>query len=491
MKLKQPLNFLFNSVFSKLLIILIVTGILINISVLLFFKFGFSDKYRKPFRKNIYEHIHYLVEDIGQPADPEMAKYVSLKTGFDVFYKRKNVTWQTGTDSLTFEQLRSKIDEKNIRNYRFKKHFMTEDDERSKVEKRKQHLIDYLKSRISEATDDNKKDNLNKKLSQLKQRPVIKLGFYNRRLMVLYESDNGNFIFYKSKTFYGNTTLAFMTLVTGLTLILLTAWYLIRKILKPIKELSGGIEQVSRGDLSFRVSQNGKDELAKLSGGFNKMTEQIQKMLHVKEELLIDISHELRSPITRSKVAMEFLPESDAKKSIYDDLLEIEIMINELLENARLNTDYGRPVKEQIRIKNMLQTIVESDPRYLKKTRIVNIPDTISLMIDPEQIRTVIRNILENAIKYSKNDNSDVEITYRYAKEFDIIEIKDSGRGIPEAELPYIFEPFYRVDKSRSKKTGGYGLGLSLCKNIMEAHGGKIEALSINMDGTTIRLYFN
>ncbi len=490
MKLTKPFFFLFNSVFSKLLIILIITGVFINISVLLFFKFGFSDIYRKPFRQNINEHIHYLMEDLGSPPDREQAKYVTLKSGFDVFYKSGNETWTTADGDLSFEQIRKKFDERRLKKHHFGKHFSDDKDDLLEKKGRKKNLISYLETRLTKVSDEKDRKVLKQRLSRLKKRPGIKLGLVDRRLMVLYETENESIIFYKSKVFSDKATVAFVTLLTGLTFIVLISWFMIRKTLKPIKELSSGVEHVSQGDLSFQVSQNGNDELGRLSGAFNEMTQQIKKMLHAKEELLIDISHELRSPVTRVKVAMEFLPESEVRKSINDDILEIETMINEILESARLTTEHGRPEKEKTVIRKLLHDIIESDKGYRQNTNIVMIPETISLMIDPEQIKTVIRNVLDNAIKYSDNEDSSIEIRYRQKKKYGIIEIKDNGRGIPEDELPYIFEPFYRVDKSRSKKTGGYGLGLNLCRNIMEAHGGKAEASSINMQGTSIFLYF-
>lgn len=485
MKLKNPFNFLFNSVFSKLLISLIITGFLINLAVILFFRFGFGGQYRKPIRQNLHEHIHYLVEDMGTPADPEMAKYISKKTGINIFYKSGNVTWQTGSEGDTFDTLRKKIDEKCLR-----KHFYDTEGELLERKVRKKSIITYLESRLDIVTDTDSKIVLNQKLSTLKNRPEIKFGFYNRRLVVLYETEKESIIFFNSKRFTDKVTTALATLLTGLTIIILTAWLMIRKTLRPIKDLSKGVEQVSSGDLTFRISQTGNDELGKLSGGFNEMTGQIQKMLHAKEELLIDISHELRSPVTRVKVAMEFLPESDVRKSISDDILEIETMINEILESARLTTEHGRPEKEKTVIKKFLQDIIEAEQSYRQKIKIAMIPETVSLLIDPEQIKTVIRNVLDNAIKYSDNEDGSVEILYRQKKNYSVIEIKDNGRGIPDNELPYIFEPFYRVDKSRSKKTGGYGLGLNLCRNIMEAHGGKAEASSLDMQGTSVLLYF-
>ena len=174
----------------------------------------------------------------------------------------------------------------------------------------------------------------------------------------------------------------------------------------------------------------------------------------------------------------------------HDDIAEIEIMINEILESARLTTEHGRPEKQKTNIRTLIDDIINMNQRFSRTVIMENLPDDIFLMIDPDQIKTVLKNIIENSIKYSDNEKGRVTIRLKQNENQTTIEIEDNGKGIPEEELPYIFEPFYRVDKSRSKKTGGYGLGLSLCKNIMEAHGGGIEAKIAETKGTAILLYF-
>ena len=110
--------------------------------------------------------------------------------------------------------------------------------------------------------------------------------------------------------------------------------------------------------------------------------------------------------------------------------------------------------------------------------------------MDSERIRIVFKNLLDNAFKYSRADSNPVEISIRADNDVTIVKIIDDGPGIPEEDIPQLFEPFYRVDRSRSKKTGGYGLGLSLSKKIMDAHGGKIEISNNEDRGVTVTLSF-
>ena len=145
---------------------------------------------------------------------------------------------------------------------------------------------------------------------------------------------------------------------------------------------------------------------------------------------------------------------------------------------------------EHVGLADLLKIVLSEFEHRPPGVRIDDIPGEIVVKIDPEQIKTVFNNILTNAVKYSNPDSEPVRISVKRRPPNIIVQIADNGIGIPQDELPFIFEPFYRVDKSRTKDTGGYGLGLSLCKTIMEAHGGRIEIDSIPNVGTTVTLVF-
>jgi signal transduction histidine kinase len=275
-----------------------------------------------------------------------------------------------------------------------------------------------------------------------------------------------------------------------LTLILAGAFFVIRYILRPVKWLNIGVMEVGRGNLKHRVPLKKSDELRDLAAAFNDMTDRIRDMLHTKEQLLYDVSHELRTPLTRMKVALEFLADSQAKQSLQNDIEEMEKMVSEILETARRQHKYENLKKQRTPLAAFIkQTIIafENQPPGIE---IVELPSEIEVDIDPEQIKTVFENILNNAIKYSQPDSAPIQISAECEVTFVIVRITDFGMGIPEEDLAHIFEPFYRVDKSRTKDTGGYGLGLSLCKTIMEAHEGKIEVHSRPQEGTTVSIFF-
>jgi len=164
-------------------------------------------------------------------------------------------------------------------------------------------------------------------------------------------------------------------------------------------------------------------------------------------------------------------------------------MITAILETARIHHAHSQTNRGPIDLTTILKKVVAM---YQNQTPGIEMPELsqpIECEVDPEQMNTALKNILDNAVKYSRPDSAPVRISLDRRSSQVVIRIEDDGVGIADKELSYILEPFYRVDKSRSKKTGGYGLGLSLCKTIMEAHGGKIEISSAPNRGTTVSLY--
>lgn len=281
-----------------------------------------------------------------------------------------------------------------------------------------------------------------------------------------------------------------VTFFSLLALILTGAYLTIRGILRPVKWLNKGVQQVSGGNLRYRVPQKSADEFGDLTAAFNSMTDRIRKMLHAKQQLLLDVSHELRSPITRMKIALEMMPAGTVKDNLHRDCGELEKMVTEILEAARTHQARMTLNLQHTDIILLLERIAAAYRDSMPGINLQGLPDTYELTVDPQRFQTVMRNLLNNAIQYSEKGGRPVVITLAHQGPYCRIDVKDCGCGIPPEELPLIFEPFYRIDKSRSRQTGGYGLGLRICKIIMEAHKGKIEVESTPGQGTTFSLYF-
>jgi len=250
----------------------------------------------------------------------------------------------------------------------------------------------------------------------------------------------------------------------------------LRRLLRPLRDLGDGVAQLSKGEFDVVVPQQRRDEFGALATAFNQMVTRVRDMIRARDQLLLDVSHELRSPVTRMKVALELLPDDDKKHRMAADLNEMEQMISELLELERLREGRIRKSRQNI------VPVVEAVTPAMSSSR------EIVLDVDADKLQIVVRNLVENANKYALPDSRPVAVSIIDKSDAVILRVVDDGPGIPEEDLASIFEPFFRVDRSRSRKTGGYGLGLSICKRIVEAHGGTITAANNPNRGTTFTI---
>lgn len=260
-----------------------------------------------------------------------------------------------------------------------------------------------------------------------------------------------------------------------MAMIVLLAYLVLRRSLRPLRALHDGVARLSEGQLDVTVPSRTRDEFGALAQAFNQMVRRISEMLRARDQLLLDVSHELRSPLTRVKVALALLPEGDKRRRIEADVAEMEAMIAELLELERLREGRGLR-KERLDLVALLRQVAEGFQDRPPGVRFVAAAPEIWAEVDGEKIRVVLRNLLENAFKYSLADSRPVEVMVKADGEAVTLVVADDGPGLPAEDLHNLFEPFFRVDRSRSKKSGGYGLGLSICKRIVEAHGGRIAA---------------
>jgi signal transduction histidine kinase len=256
--------------------------------------------------------------------------------------------------------------------------------------------------------------------------------------------------------------------------VVLVAYAFQKRLLRPVQSLNDGVARLSGGQLDIVLPVFTRDELGALTAAFNQMVRRVKEMIQARDQLLLDVSHELRSPLTRMKVALALLPEDDNKAGLDSDLNEMETMISELLELERLRNPHGMHRKSQDLVP-ILHEVTRTFEKRSPGVRVATTPKPIVANVDSDKIRGLLRNLLDNAFKYSLPDSLPVDVSAVENHRAVIIRVKDDGQGIPEAQIANIFEPFFRIDPSRSKKTGGYGLGLSICKRIAEAHGGTIQ----------------
>lgn len=288
-------------------------------------------------------------------------------------------------------------------------------------------------------------------------------------------------------------------LVVGVSSLLLT-----RSITRPLRTIAGAARAFGRGDLAARARIDRQDELGDVAHAFDEMAERVTELLRAEKELLANISHELRTPLARIRVALDIAVEGDAevaRESLADigaDLDELERLISDTLTAARLDLGDGSthagvpPLRREVVDVSQLLARAASRFRTAHPDRPLetDVPDELPAVHgDPVLLRRVIDNLLENAHKYSERPADPVELVARAGSEVEI-DVVDRGIGIAESDLPSVFRPFFRADRSRTRATGGLGLGLALAKRIVDAHGGTIALSSRPGEGTraTVRL---
>ena len=276
-------------------------------------------------------------------------------------------------------------------------------------------------------------------------------------------------------------------------------WLMAGHVLKPLKELSSAIEEISGNDLSNRVEiQGGQDEIGRLARSFNHMMDKVSASFERQKRFSASAAHELKTPLATILVNLEVL-ELDGKTSPdrMEKVLTIvkantERMIRLVEDLMRLTSDEDHEMEEEVELGEVFAiTLYELSPLIRKKDLTVSIENTpdISLTGNRIMLYRVISNLLENAAKYNREHGSISIVTGREDNDV-TVKIEDTGIGIPEEALPHIFEPFYRVDQSRSRAVGGAGLGLPLVKDIVEKHGGEVAVKSAAGEGTTFILRF-
>lgn len=263
-------------------------------------------------------------------------------------------------------------------------------------------------------------------------------------------------------------------LLVVIVAVVLATYVFLEQLLRPLRVLTDGVARLGDGDLDVKLPHTASDEFGRVTEAFNHMVERVRDMIGAREQLLIDVSHELRSPLTRMKVTLELPPDEAQRARLAEDIAEMESMVTTLLELERLRMRRGISAARE----DLVAMLHEVAARFQDRppgVRVVPTARAVIVEVDGEKIRTVLRNLVENAVKYSLPRSRPVELSAVMNADTVVVRVTDDGAGIPDGDVARIFEPFFRADRSRSKTTGGYGLGLSICKRVMEAHGGSIR----------------
>jgi len=278
----------------------------------------------------------------------------------------------------------------------------------------------------------------------------------------------------------------------------LTSWWLAEHLTAPIRRIQEGARALASENLDVRVSaglENRKDELAVLARDFDAMADQLRANRSATTQLLRDISHELRSPLARMRVALGLARQPPADFARQLDRLEREIerldsMISQVLKLARLKGTDALLARETFDLTEVIEEVVR-DANFegaVKNCR-VDLQGAAdgAILGNRELLRSAIENVLRNAVRYSPQDAQVLVSILRADSALEIL-IRDRGPGVPPADLERIFEPFYRVAESRDRDSGGEGIGLAITAQVMKAHGGSAQAANAPGGGLQIRL---
>lgn len=256
---------------------------------------------------------------------------------------------------------------------------------------------------------------------------------------------------------------------------------------RPLRELLQQNLAFASGKLHSRVNKlaRRRDELGQLGRSFNTMAERISDLLQNQQRLLRDISHELRSPLTRAQLALGLAEQQQSVQQLprlKQELERIDAMLDELLTFSRLDAgqyqlDIGPCDLTAMLSELMALNQVEADSKQQQLQ--LDAPGQLWLDADGRLLCRAIENILRNAIKYSPL-NSIIRISVQQQQQLVLLQICDQGPGLPETELAAIFQPFYRVSDSRNQQTGGTGLGLAIVAQIIRQHNGTVRAYNGN-----------
>jgi signal transduction histidine kinase len=293
-------------------------------------------------------------------------------------------------------------------------------------------------------------------------------------------------------------------LLVGALLLLLTTIIgilLMRRMVNPLSEVIAAAESVTSGNLQTRIKTNhSQSDLAALATHFNRMTETLERNDTERRALLADIAHELRTPLSVLRGRLEGIvdgvyPANDANIA---QALEETYLLERLVEDLRLLTlAESRQLHFELKDTNVIELLRKILSLFLpqasgKHINLVLSPsdETINLLIDPQRLEQVVGNLIGNSLRYVPSGGT---ILLDVKKNDSIIEIKvsDTGPGVPEEELPYVFDRFWRGEKSRARVSGGAGLGLAICKNLVEAQGGTISARNLPEGGLEVTVSFS
>ena len=417
------------SLITRLMIYFLASGLI----VIAVFGFGIASNLKVHFKQevlpNIVQYLEYIVQDIGSPPDIGKAKRLSDGLAFELSIQGPGVNWQSHESIPDISRL----------------HF--------------------------EAV------------------PVpydhYQVAFERGNNYLLLEKGGYRYLYVVGRLFKPDSHRHDFPVLVFIMLILLVLFLLIRHSLKPLKPINEAVVRIGQGNLLQPLQPSGSIEFKNLGRGINEMSRQIHSMLQAKQELLLAISHELRSPLTRARVNLELIANDDIRQALVEDIREMESLIALILESERLNQPHAVLNKTQFRLDEMIKHLLNE---FFSDRHIHLELSSIMIHADRPRLELLIKNLLDNAFKYTAESDAKPELRVSQQDQHIVLEIIDHGCGMSEQDLERATQAFYRADPARQRATGGYGLGLYLCQKIVDAHQASMDISSQLGEGTRIQI---
>lgn len=419
------------SLITRLMLYFLITGVLVIVLFAVNFAHSVKVHFKEEVLPNVAQYLDYIVQDIGIPPDINKARRLSEGLSFELYIQGPGIKWQSHAKIPDLSGLRFEPAPEPYQRYQ--------------------------------------------------------LAFERGNNYLKLQHGGYTYVYVVGRLFKPHTHEGSLVLLAIIILTMALLFWLIRRSLQPLKPINDAVIRIGKGDLSQPVELSGSIEFKRLGQGINEMARQIQSMLEAKHQLLLAISHELRSPLTRARVNLELIADDATRQALVDDIREMEGLIALILESERLNHPHSTLTRSDFALDIMIQQLLEE---YFHDCNIVTHLPAISINADRARLELLVKNLLDNALKYSSAGDAPPEIRISRQRHQILLEVRDHGCGMSAEDLAQATQAFYRADPARQRSTGGFGLGLYLCHKIVLAHRAKMDIQSKLNQGTWVSIVF-
>jgi two-component system, OmpR family, sensor histidine kinase BaeS len=267
----------------------------------------------------------------------------------------------------------------------------------------------------------------------------------------------------------------------------LAAWWLLRRILRPLDRMTDASRAIAAGDLATRVPAAPDPELQRLTDAFNGMAAALQRGEELRRSLVEDVAHELRTPLTSLQGYLEAMadgviePTPEMLRTVHEEIVRLTRLVEELDQLARGEAGHRQPSRAEVDLAALAERAVAiASPELASRRITIRVENAAALprvVAEPDAIGQVLANLMQNAARYT-DDGGDIVVRTRADGPWVRCTVENTGTTIPPDELPFIWERLYRVDRSRTRASGGAGIGLAIVRQLIESHEGQVGATS-------------